>query len=100
MEQIRTNEVQHRNCILTQSLEYHCGNILSIIDPEIGDIISDYPKCYFHVDATQSIGKVNINFEDVDLVSFSAHKIYGLKGIGCLIKKENIISAKLYSSEI
>ena len=54
---------------------------------EIGKLLRNY-NCYFHVDATQSIGKVNINFEDVDLVSFSAHKIYGLKGIGCLIKKE------------
>ena len=48
-------------------------------------------KCFFHVDMTQSIGKVNINFDDIDLVSFSAHKIYGIKGIGCLIKKSSII---------
>ena len=56
---------------------------------EIGKLLKDYP-CYFHVDATQSIGKVNIDFKNVDLVSFSAHKIFGLKGIGCLIKKEKI----------
>ena len=56
---------------------------------EIAKLLKKY-KCYFHVDATQSIGKVNIDFKDVDLVSFSAHKIFGLKGIGCLIKKENI----------
>lgn len=56
---------------------------------EIAKILKKY-NCYFHVDATQSIGKVNIDFKDVDLVSFSAHKIFGLKGIGCLIKKENI----------
>ena len=56
---------------------------------EIGNLLKDY-NCYFHVDATQSIGKVNINFENVDLLSFSAHKIYGLKGIGCLIKKEKV----------
>jgi len=56
---------------------------------EIAKLLKKY-NCYFHVDATQSIGKVNIDFKDVDLVSFSAHKIFGLKGIGCLIKKENI----------
>ena len=56
---------------------------------EIGNLLKDY-NCYFHVDATQSIGKVNINFENVDLLSFSAHKIFGLKGIGCLIKKEKV----------
>ena len=34
---------------------------------------------------TQSIGKINISFDNVDLVSFSGHKIHGLKGIGCLL---------------
>ncbi|MBP3461347.1 MAG: cysteine desulfurase [Bacilli bacterium] len=57
---------------------------------EIAKFLKD-KNCYFHVDMTQSIGKVNINFDNIDLVSFSAHKIYGLKGIGCLIKKDNII---------
>lgn len=58
---------------------------------EIGKIIKEYPKCFFHVDMTQSIGKENVNLENVDLASFSAHKIFGIKGIGCLIKKENIV---------
>ena len=57
---------------------------------EIGEILKEYPKLFFHVDMTQSIGKINIPLNNVDLMSFSAHKIYGLKGIGCLIKKEGI----------
>lgn len=57
---------------------------------EIGEILKNYPKCFFHVDMTQSIGKENISLENVDLASFSAHKIFGIKGIGCLIKKEKI----------
>ena len=57
---------------------------------EIGKILKEYPKLFFHVDMTQSIGKINIPLDNVDLMSFSAHKIYGLKGIGCLIKKEGI----------
>lgn len=57
---------------------------------EIGEILKEYPKLFFHVDMTQSIGKINIPLDNVDLMSFSAHKIYGLKGIGCLIKKEGI----------
>ena len=57
---------------------------------EIGEILKEYPKLFFHVDMTQSIGKINIPLDNVDLMSFSAHKIYGIKGIGCLIKKEGI----------
>ncbi len=44
----------------------------------------------FHSDVTQIIGKEKINFDFIDLASFSAQKFYGLKGIGCLIKKEYI----------
>ena len=57
---------------------------------EIGKLLKAYPKVIFHVDGTQAVGKININLANVDLFSFSAHKFYGLKGIGCLIKKENI----------
>lgn len=58
---------------------------------EIGDIVKEYPKCYFHSDMTQSIGKVDLDISNIDFVSFSAHKFYGLKGIGCLLKNENIV---------
>lgn len=66
---------------------------LGIIQPieDIGNILINYPKCYFHVDMTQAIGKVKMNLDNVDLFSFSAHKFYGIKGIGALIKKEKII---------
>ena len=58
---------------------------------EIGKIISKHPKTYFHVDLTQSIGKVDVAFDYVDCISISAHKIYGLKGIGALIKRKNLV---------
>lgn len=58
---------------------------------EIGDIVSEYPKCFFHSDMTQSIGKVDIPIDNVDFISFSSHKFFGLKGIGCLLKKDNIV---------
>ena len=58
---------------------------------EIGLILKKYPKLFFHVDMTQCLGKDNIDLTNVDLASFSAHKIYGVKGIGGLIKKEKIM---------
>lgn len=56
----------------------------------VGKVLKNYPNCLFHVDATQMIGKVKVNFDNVDLISFSAHKFFGIKGIGCLIKKEHV----------
>ena len=58
---------------------------------KIANVVKKYPKCYFHSDVTQSIGKQRIDFTIIDLASFSAQKFFGMKGVGCLIKKENIV---------
>ncbi len=57
---------------------------------EIGKILKNYNKCFFHVDMTQALGKIKIDLTNVDLASFASHKIYGIKGIGMLYKKDNI----------
>ena len=57
---------------------------------EIGKMLKNYPTTIFHVDGTQAVGKIPVDLEYVDLYSFSAHKFFGLKGVGCLIKKNNI----------
>ena len=56
----------------------------------IHEVIQTNSKTIFHSDVTQSIGKEIIDFNDVDLASISCQKFYGMKGIGCLIKKEKI----------
>lgn len=63
---------------------------------EIGKLLKMYPKLFFHVDGTQAIGKIKVNLDNIDLFSFSSHKIYGPKGIGCLIKKENVNLTPLF----
>jgi len=57
---------------------------------EIKKIVKEHPKCFLHVDMTQSVGKEKVDLSDIDLVSFSGHKIYGMKGIGVLVKKEKV----------
>jgi cysteine desulfurase len=65
----------------------HVNNEIGVIQDlqTIGDICRAN-KTFFHVDAAQSAGKVDIDLESlpVDLMSFSAHKIYGPKGMGAL----------------
>lgn len=66
---------------------------IGILNPinEIGKILNEYSNCFYHVDLTQAIGKIDVNLENIDMASFSAHKFYGLKGIGVLYKKEGIM---------
>ncbi|CAD83220.1 L-cysteine desulfurase [Candidatus Blochmanniella floridana] len=71
----------------------HVNNEIGIIQDimEFGKLCRDN-NIIFHVDATQSVGKLDIDLSvlPVDLMSFSAHKLYGPKGIGVLyIRKYN-----------
>lgn len=70
------------------------NNEIGSINPieEIATLLENYPKVIFHVDACQAIGKLekSINFNKVDLITISAHKIHGLIGFGALLKKKNI----------
>lgn len=57
---------------------------------KIGELLKDYPNCVFHTDSSQAIGKVSIDFTNVDLVTITPHKFYGMNGFGMLIKKKNV----------
>jgi cysteine desulfurase len=57
----------------------------------IAAIVAAYPNCFFHVDATQAIGKIPILLEQIDLVTFSPHKFFGLNGMGVLLKGDSLI---------
>jgi len=69
----------------------HVNNEIGIIQPirEIGAICKK-KDIIFHVDAAQSFGKipVNVNEMGIDLLSISAHKLYGPKGVGALYMRQ------------
>ena len=76
-------------CLVTVSMVNSETGIRQPIE-EIGKILKKYPKILFHTDITQAVGKIKFNLDNVDFASFSAHKFFGIKGIGCLYKKEKI----------
>jgi cysteine desulfurase len=71
----------------------HANNEIGTIQPiaEIGKIAHE-KGIYFHTDAVQSVGKipVDVNELNVDMLSLSSHKLYGPKGIGALYIKKGV----------
>jgi cysteine desulfurase len=76
----------------------HASNEVGTIEPisEIGKIAKE-AGVYFHTDAVQAVGHIPVNVDElkVDLLSISAHKLYGPKGAGALYIRKGTRSVSL-----
>lgn len=70
------------------------NNEIGTIQPykEIAEICNSISGVTYHMDATQSIGKIPIPYSFADIITASAHKFHGVKGIGFLASKKNLDS--------
>lgn len=70
----------------------YVNNETGAINPlqEICDYVHGHSRAVVHIDCVQALGKLPIPLSVIDLATFSAHKIYGLKGSAFLYKRQNI----------
>ena len=104
-------EVNSKGCVSTSQIKeamdkdtilvsvMAVNNEIGSVNPinEIADVVHAFPKANLHVDTTQAIGKIDLDYSKIDMFVVSSHKIHGLKGSGALIYKSSLSFLPLLS---
>ena len=93
----QVKEAMDKDTILVSVMAVN--NEIGSINPinEIADVVHAFPKANLHVDTTQAIGKIDLDYSKIDMFVVSSHKIHGLKGSGALIYKSSLSFLPLFS---
>lgn len=76
-----TIDLQHFNDLMSDKVGLvtcmYVNNVTGQIQPipQMAEVIKNYPKAHFHVDAVQALGKISMDFNNVDSISLSGHKL-------------------------
>lgn len=89
LEQLKEALKVPTSLVSVMSVNNEVGFIFPV--DEIYSIVKKNSRAIVHADATQSVTKENLNPSSYDLMTFSGHKIGGLKGSGVLVKKKNVV---------
>lgn len=74
--------------VAVMAINNEVGSINDI--SRVVEIVKKHSKAYLHVDGVQALAHHEFSLKQVDSVSYSAHKIHGLKGSGLWIKRSNV----------
>ena len=99
LDELRNNITDKTILISIMTANNEIGTLQDI--KEIGKI-ARFKDVYFHTDAVQAIGNIQIDVKEmnIDALSMSAHKFYGPKGIGAVYKKKVLNFIQLYMVDI
>ena len=89
VEAEKLNDAITKNTFLVSIM--YANNEIGTIEPvgELSKICAE-KNVLFHTDAVQAFGKIEMKLENVSMLSLSAHKVYGPKGVGLLLKKPGV----------